>query len=338
MNLGIGGIKVLERIRKEVSGIDELAEDIRQNGLLQAIVVMELGGGEFQLLAGLRRLKAAQQLGWETIDVNVVAPADAEAALRIEISENVQREPFTYSEQMYYAELLANIEHEKASARKREGNSLGGTLAGKGRPLGDRLADHGPPTYEQNSIEKAESRDKIGARIGMSGRQYSRAKYISNNAPQEIIDELDRGERSIRTTYDELRSKEKDARSDNPTTDTCEADAPTQAKKPKSAPPKSPKMLALEKSEEERIRKVKEWDAMKPAEKVPILEERANAEYVRANNAEAELRRYKETKGNQMYHMELSLASQRKQIDELTEALTKAHARIKELETKYERS
>ncbi|GHU51783.1 hypothetical protein AGMMS49975_06290 [Clostridia bacterium] len=43
----------------------------------------------------------------------------------------------------------------------------------------------------------------------MGKTSYDRAKYIAANAPEEVIDELDRGERTIRGTYDELRAKEK---------------------------------------------------------------------------------------------------------------------------------
>ncbi len=122
MTIAIERIIIKERIRKEITKISELAEDIRENGLLNPITVMMLDGGKYQLLAGLRRLKAVQSLGHTEIAVNVVFPADAEAALRIEISENEQREDFTFSEKMDYGRLLEEIEREKA----RERMSLGG--------------------------------------------------------------------------------------------------------------------------------------------------------------------------------------------------------------------
>ena len=70
---------------------------------------MPVDGGEYRLLAGLRRVKAAQSLNWLEIEVNIVSPADAEAALCIEISENEQREPFTYTEKMHYASMFEDI-------------------------------------------------------------------------------------------------------------------------------------------------------------------------------------------------------------------------------------
>ncbi len=107
MNISIDKIRVTERIRKLASGVDELAKDIQKNGLINPITVMATDTGDrYQLLAGLRRLRAAQSLGWTQIDVTVVPPKDAEAALNIEYSENVQREAFTFSEKMDYARAM----------------------------------------------------------------------------------------------------------------------------------------------------------------------------------------------------------------------------------------
>ena len=212
MRIDIEHIKVAERIRKLTAGVDELAADIQKNGLINPITVMMIEeGNNYQLLAGLRRLRAAQSLGWEQIEVTLVSPKDAEAALNIEYSENVQREAFTYSEKMDYARLIAEIEKAKASERQCEGRALGGSIAGKGRPKGDSLVLGRAPSYGDGNKQKQLSRAVIGEKVGMSGQQYDRAKYIADHASQEVIDELDRGERTIFRTYEELRAEEKRA-------------------------------------------------------------------------------------------------------------------------------
>jgi ParB family chromosome partitioning protein len=188
MKAPIESIRIKERIRKEISKIPELAADIGKNGLLHPVTVMETDGGGLQLLAGLRRVKAAQSLGWMEIDVIIVSPADAEAELQIIISENEQREQFTYSEQMDYARLFEEIESAKAKERMLSGKKNSDPL--DGRPEG---------TY---------TREIVGAKIGMSGRQYSRAKYVADNAPPEVIDRLDKGGCSVNKAYKELRAKE----------------------------------------------------------------------------------------------------------------------------------
>ena len=186
MKIEIDTIKVTARIRKQAVKLDELAADIRLNGLINPITVMPSGEG-FQLLAGLRRLKAAQALGWTEIEANCVEPKDAEAALHIEHSENVQREPFTFSEKMDYARLIEQIESAKAKERM---------IAGK------KNIDPVLPGAQGNN----RTRDIVGSKVDMSGAQYDRAKFIAENAPPDVIDALDRGERAIRSTYDEMRA------------------------------------------------------------------------------------------------------------------------------------
>ena len=136
MRIEIVSIKVASRIRKLTARIDELAQDIQKNGLINPITVMAVDGG-YQLLAGLRRLRAAQSLGWTEIDATVATPKDAEAALLIEHSENEQREAFTFSEKMDYAKLIAEIEKAKAKERM----SLGGQGKDRG-PYLDRRATY----------------------------------------------------------------------------------------------------------------------------------------------------------------------------------------------------
>ena len=188
----IDEIKIAKRIRRHTLKIDELAADIKKHGLINPITVMEVDGG-YQLLAGLRRLRAAQTLGWKEIEVTVLSPKDAEEALRIEHSENEQRTEFNFSDRMEYARLIEEIEQAKAKERK--------SIGGQGGFKED--VDVHP------HLEEGKTRTKVGEKIGMSGRQYSRAKYIADNASEDIIDELDRGERTIFRTYDELRSAEK---------------------------------------------------------------------------------------------------------------------------------
>ncbi len=189
MKIEVESIKVAARIRKLTARIDELAQDIEQNGLINPITVMAVDGG-YQLLAGLRRLRAAQSLGWAEIEATVAAPKDAEAALLIEHSENVQREQFTFSEKMDYARLVEEIEKAKALERK--------SMGGKGGV--DEEVDGRPP----HAVGKA--RDIIGEKIEMSGRQYDRAKYVADHGPQSVIDEIDNGKRTVNSAYVELRA------------------------------------------------------------------------------------------------------------------------------------
>ena len=53
--------------RVNLPALDELAESLREHGLLQPIVVRRVADGGYELIAGHRRLEAARTLGWAEI-------------------------------------------------------------------------------------------------------------------------------------------------------------------------------------------------------------------------------------------------------------------------------
>ena len=72
------------------AAIDELAESIRQKGILQPLLVRRVNGA-YELIAGERRFRAAQKLGMEQVPVTVRDCADGEM-LEVALIENIQRE------------------------------------------------------------------------------------------------------------------------------------------------------------------------------------------------------------------------------------------------------
>jgi ParB family transcriptional regulator, chromosome partitioning protein len=68
-----------------------LAESIRAHGVLQPLVVRPAEAGHFELIAGERRLRAAQLAGRTTVPV-VIRNANSKESLELAIVENVQRE------------------------------------------------------------------------------------------------------------------------------------------------------------------------------------------------------------------------------------------------------
>jgi ParB family chromosome partitioning protein len=67
----------------------ELADSLREHGLVQPIVV-RARGDRYQLIAGQRRLAAARKLGWERVPARVLEVEDRQMA-EIAIVENLQR-------------------------------------------------------------------------------------------------------------------------------------------------------------------------------------------------------------------------------------------------------
>ena len=94
MLIDITKIKTENRIRKDFGNIQELADDIKQNGLINPPVVIAETDGTFTLLAGERRLRAMRSLGYRQVEVRTWGSLTDEQKLNIEISENEVRKDF----------------------------------------------------------------------------------------------------------------------------------------------------------------------------------------------------------------------------------------------------
>ncbi|MCA1654755.1 MAG: ParB/RepB/Spo0J family partition protein [Sphingomicrobium sp.] len=85
------------RTRFDESAIEELADSIRERGLIAPILVREIDGG-YQLIAGERRWRAAQKAQLHRIPALVRTMDDAESA-ELALIENVQREDLSAIEE-----------------------------------------------------------------------------------------------------------------------------------------------------------------------------------------------------------------------------------------------
>lgn len=74
----------------EEDGIEELAASIKTHGILQPIVVRQRGPGQFEIVAGERRWRAAQRAGLKEIEAVVTEVAE-EDTLTLALVENIQR-------------------------------------------------------------------------------------------------------------------------------------------------------------------------------------------------------------------------------------------------------
>lgn len=156
MKRTIREITVDGRHRKDAGDIDALAASIADIGLLHPVVIRDDG----QLVAGYRRLLAVEQLGWTNVPVTVVKSlGDAAALLRAERDENTCRKDFSPSEAVALGRALEEIERPAAKERQRTLNNHETASA--------KLAE-----------AKANTRDIVGAAVGMSGETYRKAKAV----------------------------------------------------------------------------------------------------------------------------------------------------------------
>lgn len=86
--------------------IEELSQTIEAHGIIQPIVVRGIGDDKYELIAGERRWRAVQKLGWEKIPAIIKQMDDSQTA-SVALIENLQREELTAIEEaMAYAKLL----------------------------------------------------------------------------------------------------------------------------------------------------------------------------------------------------------------------------------------
>lgn len=113
------------------STLDELAASIEEKGILQPLIVRTLGGGKYEIIAGERRLRAAQSLHLEKIPV-IVKEVDDQETLELALIENLQREDLNpVEEALAYKELLSKYQYTQDELAKRIGkdrSSIANTL------------------------------------------------------------------------------------------------------------------------------------------------------------------------------------------------------------------
>ena len=105
------------------AAIDELAQSLKDRGLIQPIVVRPVDGGFYQIVAGERRWRAAQRAQLHEVPVIVRQLGDAET-LEIAIIENIQRQDLNAIEEAdAYQRLAREYGHKQEAIAKLVGKS-----------------------------------------------------------------------------------------------------------------------------------------------------------------------------------------------------------------------
>lgn len=110
--------KYQPRSHMDKAALEELADSIRQQGVVQPIVVRPIGEGRYEIIAGERRWRASQLAGLEKIPALVRNIPD-EAAIAVALIENIQRENLNPIEEANALQRLADefdLTHEQVAA------------------------------------------------------------------------------------------------------------------------------------------------------------------------------------------------------------------------------
>ena len=186
--LPIDQIIVGELHRKDMGDIAGLAANIDELGLLKPIPVRPDG----TLIAGVRRLRAAQLLRWTKIPVHVV---DLRDVVRGEHAENAHRKPFTPSE---LVAIKADLREQLATPVGRPSKEINATCAdfprGKNRAESGRLWRRlGPSIGEgESSGSRSLSRPRLSERSRRRCRNRGPYRVVTCDVPwpYEIGDDL----------------------------------------------------------------------------------------------------------------------------------------------------
>ena len=150
----------------EDESMREMAESIREYGVLMPLVVRPVEEGQYEIISGHRRKYACEMIGMETVPV-IVRELDRDASIIMMVDSNLQRENILPSERAAAYKM-------KLEAIKRQGQRSDLTCG---------QVDH--------KLDESKSRDKIAEETGESGRQVQRYIRLTELSPelQQMVDE-----------------------------------------------------------------------------------------------------------------------------------------------------
>ncbi len=105
------------------NSLSELADSIRQHGIISPLTVRKLSSGYYQIVAGERRWRAARLAGLDQIPVRIIE-ADDKTAMEIALIENLQREDLNPIEEANgYKTLMEEYGFTQEKTAERVGKS-----------------------------------------------------------------------------------------------------------------------------------------------------------------------------------------------------------------------
>jgi ParB family transcriptional regulator, chromosome partitioning protein len=135
--------KYQPRTKFDEAALNELADSIKSQGLMQPIVVRKLAAEKYEIIAGERRFRAAQRAGMSEVPV-IVREADDSQALALALIENIQREDLNVIEE---ARALKRLQEEFNLTHEQIGQAVGRSRSAVSNML--RLTELAPQVQEK---------------------------------------------------------------------------------------------------------------------------------------------------------------------------------------------
>jgi ParB family chromosome partitioning protein len=170
------------RTQFDEQALDELAASIREHGIIQPLIVSERGDGEYELVAGERRWRAAQRAGLDQVPV-IVRETTSQQLLELALIENVQRADLNALEEAHaYQSLWEEFGLSDNQIARRVGKNSRETIANTRRLL--KLP---------SEVQEAVLKDRISA-----GHGRALLKFETEQQQQQALDVILSDDLSVR--------------------------------------------------------------------------------------------------------------------------------------------
>lgn len=161
------------RTRFDEAQLEELAQSIKANGIVQPVLVRRIGGERYQLVAGERRWRAAQRAGLQKVPA-VIREVPDDRMLELALIENIQRQELNAIEEAHaYKRLIETLGLTQETVAQRVGRDRT-FVTNYLRLL--RLPEDIQQLVEENKISMGHARALLG--IDDAGKQRELALNI----------------------------------------------------------------------------------------------------------------------------------------------------------------
>ena len=185
MDIPLTDIVLGERYRKNLGNLDELADSIKEMGLLHPIGL----SGDLKLIYGQRRLEACKRLGMSTIRASISSAfCDAIVALKAERDENTCRMDKVPSELAALGKRLEEVEQVESEKRRNSKLVQNTVVENFHNGESDALT---PETIRANKSLRGKTRDIVGSALGISGKTYEKMKAVIDSGIPELVEAMD---------------------------------------------------------------------------------------------------------------------------------------------------
>ena len=180
------------------NNLDEsFLSSIREQGVLEPVVI----DSEDTIISGHRRVAAAIEVGLEGVPVRI-KEFDSELEKREALVHHNRQREKTFSQKMREAEVLEEIERERAQERQGERTDL----------VENQSQGHEDDTESDTAYGK--TREKVAEEVDIgSGRTYDKAKSVwdaaqkGDTVAQHEVDRIDSDDQSIHGAYEQIKER-----------------------------------------------------------------------------------------------------------------------------------